>query len=69
MNRIEIVRWSVLAFCAATLGARAEFKVDRSVMSDEYWKVWNDDVQAKVDADIEKYREGFGIKRYLKELA
>ncbi|MBQ9431754.1 MAG: endo-1,4-beta-xylanase [Kiritimatiellae bacterium] len=57
MNRTEIVRWSVLAFCAATLGARAEFKVDRSVMSDEYWKVWNDDVQAKIDSDIEKYRK------------
>ena len=38
-------------------GAFAEFKVDRSAMSDAYWKIWNDDVQAKIDADIEKYRK------------
>ena len=39
------------------LGASAEFKMDRSAMSDAYWKVWNDDVQAKIDAGIEKYRK------------
>ena len=39
------------------LGASAEFRIDRSAMSDAYWKVWNDDVQAKIDADIEKYRK------------
>ena len=37
--------------------ALAAFKMDRSVMSDAYWKIWNDDVQAKIDADIEKYRK------------
>ena len=37
--------------------AFAEFAVDRSAMSDAYWKIWNDDVQAKIDADIEKYRK------------
>jgi GH35 family endo-1,4-beta-xylanase len=46
----------VVAALAATV-AQAEFKMDRSVMSDAYWKVWNDDVQAKIDADIEKYRK------------
>ena len=46
-------------FCAAlaVLSASAEFKMNKSVMSDEYWKVWNDDVQKKIDADIEKYRK------------
>ena len=39
------------------LGASAEFRIDRSAMSDAYWKVWNDDVQAKIDAGIEKYRK------------
>ena len=26
-------------------------------MSDAYWRIWNDDVQAKIDADIERYRK------------
>ena len=26
-------------------------------MSDKYWSVWNDEVQAKIDADIGKYRK------------
>ena len=43
--------------CFAGCAAFAEFKVNRSVMSDAYWKVWNDDVQAKIDADIEKFRK------------
>ena len=43
--------------CFAVGTACAEFKVDRSVMSDAYWKIWNDQAQAKIDADIEKYRK------------
>ena len=45
------------AALALALTVQAEFKVDRSAMSDAYWKVWNDDVQAKIDADIEKNRK------------
>ena len=48
------------AFCAvslAALSASAAFKVDKSAMSDKYWAIWNDAVQAKIDADIEKYRK------------
>ena len=37
--------------------ARAEFKIDKSVMSEKYWKIWNEDVQAKISADIEKFRK------------
>lgn len=44
-------------FLLLVLSASAEFKVNRSVMSDAYWKIWNDDVQRKIDADIEKYRK------------
>ena len=33
------------------------FQIDRSAMSEAYWKIWNDEVQAKIDADIEKYRK------------
>ena len=46
--------------CFAVGTACAEFKVDRSVMSDAYWKIWNDQAQAKIDADIEKYRKADG---------
>ena len=44
-----------LAFLAPAV--RGEFTMDRSVMSDKYWEIWNDRVQAKIDADIEKYRK------------
>ena len=36
---------------------RAAFQMDRSVMSDKYWAIWNDEVQQKIDADIEKFRK------------
>ena len=49
----------VIAALAAT-AAQAEFKIDRSVMSEEYWKIWNDDVQKRIDVDIEKYRKADG---------
>jgi len=42
---------------AAALPAIAEFSLDRSVMSDAYWAVWNDAEQSRIDADIEKYRK------------
>ena len=49
----------IVAALAAT-AVQAEFKIDRSVMSEEYWKIWNDGAQAKIDADIEKYRKADG---------
>ena len=49
----------VIAALAAT-AAQAEFKINRSVMSEAYWKIWNDDVQRRIDADIEKYRKADG---------
>ena len=33
------------------------FVLDKSVMSDKYWEVWNDAEQAKIDADIEANRK------------
>ena len=44
-----------LAFGA--LAASAAFNADRSVMSDEYWGIWNDEAQAKIDSDIEANRK------------
>ena len=46
-------------FCASALCgimASAE-ELDRSVMSAAYWQIWNEDVQTRIDADIEKYRK------------
>ena len=49
---------ATVAMCLiAAASAQAGFKVDRSAMSDKYWEIWNDQVQAKIDADIEKYRK------------
>jgi hypothetical protein len=50
-----------MSFCtagAAVLSAMAAsaFEIDKSVMSGEYWKVWNDAEQARIDADIEANR-------------
>lgn len=41
----------------ASLSAFAEFVLDKSVMSEKYWAIWNDEAQAKIDADIEKFRK------------
>lgn len=52
----------ILASCILSVApfARAEFAIDRSVMSDAYWKIWNDDVQRMIDADIEANRKADG---------
>ena len=34
---------------------------DPSVMSEAYWAIWNDDAQAKIDADIEANRKADGV--------
>ena len=47
--------------CLAASSAFAEFKLDRSVMSKEYWAIWNDQAQAKIDSDIEKYRKADAV--------
>lgn len=35
----------------------AAVELDRSVMSQAYWDVWNDGLQGRIDADIERYRQ------------
>ncbi len=45
----------------AAVSVQATFTLDRSVMSEEYWKIWNDDAQRRIDADIEKYRKADGV--------
>ena len=56
MNKMTMT--AAATMCA--LVASAEFKMDKSVMSDKYWELWNDGVQAKIDADIEKFRKADG---------
>ena len=46
---------------AVPLVSLAAFKIDRSVMSNKYWDVWNDGLQARISADIEKYRKADGV--------
>ena len=43
-----------LAFAAAACAAQG---IDKSVMSEKYWAIWNDAEQARIDADIEKNRK------------
>ena len=50
-----------LCLLSAVLTARGEFVIDRSVMSEKYWAVWNDEAQARIDADIEKYRKADAV--------
>ncbi len=57
-RKMRIMKKMLLPLTAvAALSASAAFKVDKSAMSDKYWAIWNDAVQAKIDADIEKYRK------------
>ena len=45
---------NVLLIAVAVLSALAE---SRSAMSDDYWAIWNDAEQARIDADIEANRK------------
>ena len=45
--------------CAAA-AQRIPAGCDPSVMSEKYWRLWTDDVQARIDADIERNRKADG---------
>lgn len=45
-----------LGLLLVAFGADAGFVLDRGVMDEKYWTVWNDVAQAKIDADIRRYR-------------
>jgi hypothetical protein len=52
----------IVTLCAAGAAmAASAIEIDRSVMSDGYWKVWNDAEQARIDADIEANRKADGV--------
>ena len=48
---------SAAAADAAAQDGRGRFTPDRSVMSEAYWKIWNDGLQKEIDARIEKNRK------------
>lgn len=49
-----------LTIILTSISGWAAFTVDRAVMSSAYWEIWNDDVQKKIDADIDKHRRADG---------
>ena len=59
---ISYNKFLVEGLCALfACSASAEFKMDKSVMADAYWRIWNDESQAKIDADIEKFRKADAV--------
>ena len=59
MNIVKSTLVTLFAFGASA--APAAFNLDRSIMSDNYWKIWNDAEQARIDADIEKNRKADAV--------
>ena len=49
-----------LFLIAVAVPSLAFAELDRSLMSDAYWSIWNDAEQARIDADIEKNRKADG---------
>ena len=50
----------MIALCNSTSPTMAQettYQDAKSVMKEGYWKLWNEDVQKKIDADIDKYRK------------
>ena len=39
---------------------RSHAEDTKGYMSEEYWKIWNPEEMARIDADIEKYRKADG---------
>ena len=57
MVKMKSVGRVAVLLAVSAVGARTAEAIDRSVMSDKYWAIWNDAEQARIDADIEKNRK------------
>ena len=56
-----MVCMAILAGSAAAAPARGvPTGCDPSVMGEKYWELWNEGVQRRIDADIERYRKADG---------
>ena len=63
MKTRAIISGTILAAAIALGGeptTSTSCQIDRSVMSDRYWEIWNDAEQTRIDADIEKNRKAGG---------
>ena len=59
-RKMKTCMFTALAALSCGLQAAAGAAFDRSLMSDAYWKIWNDAEQARIDADIEANRKSNG---------
>ncbi len=56
INTAILLFVSSLAFASVNIPKNAKEDNDK-IMSEKFWELWNDDVQKKIDADIEKNRK------------
>ena len=64
-NMKKIILAAVLAIVAVSAQAQMQFprsqaEDTKGYMSEAYWALWNEEEQARIDADIEKYRKADG---------
>ncbi len=58
----KIIQLFVFFTCMSLLSAQGqERNKESNVMSEAYWKLWNPEVQSKIDQDIEKYRKADAV--------
>lgn len=58
---IAFACYSAAQLPAKTSVAKATTSKSNSVMSDAYWKIWNPEVQTKIDNDIDKFRKADAV--------
>ncbi len=51
----------ILMLSLSNLTAQKQQVMTKELMSDAYWKIWNPEVQAKIDHDIDKYRKADAV--------
>ncbi|MDO5580452.1 MAG: endo-1,4-beta-xylanase [Planctomycetia bacterium] len=58
MHRIPVFLSLIFfAFAVPAFSGSDPVEIPKDVMSEKYWSIWNESVQKKIDADIEKYRK------------
>ena len=58
LNGISCPIFAALAASVLMASASAaQFQIDRSVMGEKYWRIWNEKEQSRIDADIEANRK------------
>ncbi|MDR3197913.1 MAG: endo-1,4-beta-xylanase [Planctomycetaceae bacterium] len=58
LSVLSVILFTIFVSVIATVTAKEIPPLpDRNVMSQEYWNLWNDEVQQRIDGRIEKYRK------------